>query len=71
MHELSNSGNYGASGMKAFLSMSSAAAAELTVPQHVNIHTNPVFNTTVLAPKLLFVSLRVRTVRGLQPAAQK
>ena len=44
-------GNYGASGMKAFLSMLPDAgictAAELSVPQHVNIQTNPVFNTTV------------------------
>ena len=45
-------GNYGASGMKAFLSMLSTAgictAAELSIPQHVNIKTDPVFNTTVM-----------------------
>ena len=37
--------------MKAFLSLVTGAgictAAELSVPQHVNILTDPVFNTTV------------------------
>ena len=45
-------GNYGASGMKAFLDLSEEAgictATELAVPQHVNIHSDPVFNKTVL-----------------------
>ena len=65
-------GNYGASGMKAFLDLSEqvyiadhsvsgsprvpapcvqagiCTATELAVPQHVNIHTDPVFNKTVL-----------------------
>ena len=46
------SGNYGASGMKAFLALSESVgictAVQLTVPQHVNINTDPVFNKTVL-----------------------
>ena len=41
--------------MKAFLSMLDDAgictAAELSVPQHVNIKTDPVFNMTVLELK--------------------
>ena len=48
-------GNYGASGMKAFLDLSEEAgictATELAVPQHVNIKTDPVFNMTVLELK--------------------